>query len=127
MNWRSGMLKFKAGPKLKQLVEHAAKGPTWKGSDKPSLFLVHDQGVYLMSASTEDNPEKKGTKQKVLYAEGLDPSKNQYCWEDAREEVGGDDFGENIDLEVFKKAIKAKAKKVLIKVLENEFKVLLQF
>ena len=52
------------------------------------LLLVHDQGIYIMSAS---QPVGKRT---IIYAEGCNPEKDDHWWETARRLVGGDDFGE---------------------------------
>lgn len=52
------------------------------------LLLVHDQGVYIMSAQ---QPLGKRT---IVYADGCNPEKDADWWETSRRLVGGDDFGE---------------------------------
>lgn len=52
------------------------------------LLLVHDQGVYIMSAQ---QPVGKRT---IVYAEGCNPENDADWWETSRRLVGGDDFGE---------------------------------
>ena len=54
----------------------------------PGLMLVHDQGVYIMSNSNEQEG------QVIAYAKGCDPKKDDSWYEEARRLVGGDDFGE---------------------------------
>jgi hypothetical protein len=68
-------------------------------SPEPALQFVKDQGIYLMSNGSPqfdaDDPNR------VIYAEGFDPSKNEFgeWWEGAREIVGGDDFVEPLPLD----------------------------
>lgn len=52
------------------------------------LLLVHDQGVYIMSAV---QPIGQRT---IIHAEGCNPDTDDDWWETARRLVGGDDFGE---------------------------------
>ncbi|EBD1360667.1 DUF3085 domain-containing protein [Salmonella enterica] len=58
------------------------------------VVLVKDHGVYIMSEIGELTPRGR----KVAYAKGCHPDKDEAWWETARAEVGGDDFGESIDL-----------------------------
>lgn len=98
-------LKFANDETLKRIVDHTMAATAWKTAyseepyPEPSLFLVHDDGVYLMTAAKEPlllNPETDNKRCLVAYAEGLDPNKDEDVWERAREVVGGDDFGENV-------------------------------
>ena len=60
----------------------------------PSVLLVHDQGVYLMS-NGEPRDLIKGSKQSfVAYALGCDPRTDADWYDTAHHLVGGDDFGE---------------------------------
>ena len=54
----------------------------------PGLMLVHDQGVYLMSNSNEQEG------QVVAYAKGCNPERDESWHEESSRLVGGDDFGE---------------------------------
>jgi hypothetical protein len=98
------------GDEVRELFEHARGCNNYRkpyGEEfGPALWLVHDQGVYLMSAGIPhlerpDNPEAS----KVAYADGCDPTKQEFddWWHHSRELVGGDDFVEPIDLETFAK------------------------
>lgn len=64
---------------------------------KPLLF-VHDQGLYLMASGLlrDDNPPGQ-TRHLCAYAEGCDPDSDGMWYDNARDLVGGDDFGEEID------------------------------
>ena len=74
-----------------------------KTPTEPTVVLVHDQGVYLMSNGTpRDTVKRTSPNGKVeldssfcAYAEGCNPEKDKDDWYDnARDLVGGDDFGE---------------------------------
>jgi len=100
---------FKVTPELRALAAHAVAnhewqrecytGPEW-GCDhekpkEPSLLLVKDQGVYLISCFVAPGaPEtarfREGEKLVVIYAEGHDPRKDDDWW------VAGDDYGVDI-------------------------------
>ena len=71
--------------------------------DKGVLF-VKDEGIYLMNAYAGGKPPNElGT---VAFAESYDPNKDEDVWERSRQAVGGDDFGEFIQLpEIVLKAI----------------------
>lgn len=118
----AGILKFKAAD-VKRVLLHALQAtdwtpeclsygeePDWKATyaaAKPAVILVHDDGVYLMSAGIPRDPRDDEAKAKhaagdpvwhsfVAYAEGCHPLKDEDCWEMARQLVGGDDFGEHL-------------------------------
>lgn len=80
---------------------------------KAPIILVKDQGVYLMStgAKAKDN--------KVVYAEGFDPSKVAFddWWE------GGDDSIDRLPHDLFRKMVAAKAKTCVIKVTSKQIKI----
>lgn len=64
-----------------------------KPDTKVCLWLVHDQGVYLMPGI-----EEGGKAAHIIYARGCDPEKNVDTWYDrAHDLVGGDDFAESIE------------------------------
>jgi hypothetical protein len=54
----------------------------------PGLMLVHDQGVYIMSNSKEEEGHV------VAYAKGCNPERDEFFYEESARLVGGDDFGE---------------------------------
>jgi len=66
-----------------------------------ALWLVGDQGVYLMSNGSGD------TKGPIAYAKGCDPDKDDFddWWELKRASFGGDDGVELLPLEGFEAAI----------------------
>jgi hypothetical protein len=78
---------------------------TLQPGEKPQLCFVHDQGVYLMSNNrTRDlkNPTDPEAGVYVAYAEGCDPTSGapfDEWYGNSRELVGGDDFGEFIDID----------------------------
>lgn len=91
-----GACKFKVSEVLR-CVTHAVKNTTDDGFSVPSILLVHDSGVYIMSNASPADLE--GPKSYVAYAEGCDPSKDNEYYQTARSLVGGDDFGEIIKLD----------------------------
>lgn len=56
---------------------------------KPSIWLVKDEGIYLMSSAVVK--ESATEKPHLCYAEGYDPGQPD-CWEKCNAAVGGDDF-----------------------------------
>lgn len=70
----------------------------------PHASIVKDDGIYLMAA-TETRLVGGETKNFVVYAEGMDPNKDEDVWDAARNAVGGSDFSESIPLEWLKMAI----------------------
>jgi len=85
---------------------------------KPGFFLVHDQGVYLMSNAKKRllvDPDNEKSSSVVAYAEGCNPDKDDDWYEAAVSLVGGDDFAEFIPLAWFSLARKKKVKKFVIK------------
>lgn len=125
-------LEFSA-EELRPLIEHSAKSerhqiPYGAEESSPSMMLVHDQGVYLMSAGVpgmlakgnwEEYHEAKARRKagedvelpslrhRVAYAKGMDPyaeddDRNDDDWWDvARSVVGGDDFVVFLELSWF--------------------------
>jgi hypothetical protein len=85
----TGRLRFKAS-ELKRVVDHALKTDA-------DLLLVHDQGVYLMSAGEPPDLLHSGkTARYVAYAATCHPTKDDGWWDNARDLVGGDDFAETV-------------------------------
>jgi Protein of unknown function (DUF3085) len=91
-----GVCKFKVSEVLR-CVTHSVTNTTDDGFSVPSIILVHDSGVYIMSNASPADLE--GPRSYVAYAEGCDPSKDYDYYQTARSLVGGDDFGEIIKLD----------------------------
>ena len=90
---------------LTEIVAHTVKNPFHKATvdydedfkpitkdvKEPELYIVKDRGSYIMSASKKSlylNPKDKESKsQKVVYAKGHNPNKDEDYW------VDGDDYG----------------------------------
>ena len=106
---------------LRSIVEHALSAsehaPTFGQAPPiaPALWLVKDEGIYLMSngrprqmvdGSSAAGQDLDG-QSLVVYAEGFDPTKADpmAVWYAARDAVGGDDFGEPLPAEWFKDAL----------------------
>jgi len=126
-----GTLKFAVNDVLKRIVEHTLANPecripyTKETTKEPSLYLVKDEGVYLMSASVKHLQDESKTEggSIVAYAKGLDPKKDGGYYEEARYICGGDDFAELLPIEVFAKAVEKGAKTVSIKLTENSLDI----
>jgi hypothetical protein len=88
------------------LAQHALNSPEHNGAygeeaNGPALFLVHDQGVYLMSnGSPRDTEGGQDGRCRVAYAEGCDPNVGEFddWYGTSRDLVGGDDFVETLPL-----------------------------
>jgi hypothetical protein len=141
------ILKFEVNDRLKKIVEFTMARKEFEGAygskppKEPSLFLVHDDGIYVMPATKDrlydmDCPataatlkeieglvgeerkkamEGKKARSLVAYAKGFDPNKDEDVWEAARDAVGGDDFAENIPCAPFAEAIKQNRPLVKVK------------
>lgn len=68
----------------------------------PGLIFVHDDGVYLMSNGLPLDPLTKDpdSYSYVAYAANCNPKKDPEWWDNSRELVGGDDFGEIIKVDL---------------------------
>lgn len=100
-----GICRFKTSEVLR-CVEHALAGTvgrTPKEPYVPSLYFVHDSGVYVMSGSNPPDIVRGGdepsSKCYVAYAKGCDPDIDKDYYETSRVLVGGDDFGEAMEIE----------------------------
>ena len=67
-----------------------------------ALWLVKDEGVYLMSAAADREPSEG-----VVYALGYDPDRDPSWYDRARGALGGDDFLEAIPIEWVANAVTA--------------------
>ena len=69
----------------------------------PCLWLVKDEGIYLMSPGLDPDPDSDDPPRRppVAYADGFDPNRDDRMavWDRARDAVGGDDFAEDIPVE----------------------------
>lgn len=70
---------------------------------QPGLWLVGDQGVYILS----NGKLADGIKPLVVYAEGCDPNKDDDWFEVKRRTFGGDDGVDFIDAESLEALIAA--------------------
>ena len=78
----------------------------------PCLWLVKDEGVYLMSPGIDPDAKRtQRTPAPVSYASGFDPTRDDRMavWDRARDAVGGDDFAEDIPLEWVDAALAARS------------------
>ena len=96
-------LKFKSNDNLRKLAQRTLKEKkfnipyTNETTSKKGIYLVKDDGIYLMNAfslAKGKAPKEEGL---VVYAEGYDPSTNENVWEDSHL-VSGDDFGEFLEM-----------------------------
>jgi hypothetical protein len=95
----------------------------------PSLLLVKDEGIYLMSAGSPAQPDpdltKPGqTRLLVQYAEGYDPTKRDRgeVWDDSYQ-VSRDDFSEPLPLGFFQRAVVEGRTEIRIILTEDEYKL----
>lgn len=91
---------------LRPLLEHTRSATAWRptlyGDDaEPGLWLVHDDGIYLMSNGDPGlmRPDNEQYHQ-VVYAQGLSPADPEW-WVAARAAVGGDDFAMLVPIQMF--------------------------
>ena len=78
----------------------------------PCLWLVKDEGVYLMSPGVYPaSASGPAPRPPVSYASGFDPIRDDRMavWDRARDAVGGDDFAEDIPVEWVDAALAARA------------------
>ena len=94
-----GQMTFKNDDAFKDMVafckRHTPKGAydtRLKPTTTVCLWLVHDQGVYLMPGI-----EKGGKAEHVIYARGCNPDTSEDWWDRSRDLVGGDDFAESVE------------------------------
>lgn len=96
------------------LLEHTRHAPEHTapygiGEPVPGLFLVKDQGIYLMSNGKPHLPRPGGKPEwsQVAFAKGFDPSNPadaEDLWERTHH-ISGDDFGELLPLAMFEPAM----------------------
>jgi hypothetical protein len=71
--------------------------------EKPGVWLVGDEGVYVMS----NGKLAEGQRSLVIYAEECDPKTNPDYWHYKRQYFGGDDGIDFLDAELFVRLIEA--------------------
>lgn len=86
------------------------------------LWLVKDDGVYLMSPGSPSLPGANGKNNAVAYAVEADPA-DKDGQQAARDIMGGDDGCDKLDLELFETAVRLEASAIVIKVTENALDV----
>ena len=93
---------FKTSKALKRLASQTLKASSFKipytnkTTKEKGVWFVKDSGIYLMNAYTgELSPHELGT---VVFAKSFDPTKNKDVWERSNKAVGGDDFGEFLEV-----------------------------
>ena len=89
---------------LSKMLEWANNHPrripyTKTTTNKKGLWLVKDDGIYLMSPTDDNFVNSNGDKNTVVYAQGYKPTKKNrdYLW-DKTYAVSRDDFAEFIPL-----------------------------
>lgn len=118
---------------VRRLVKHCQAAPAqmeYYGEKlEPSLLLVGDQGVYLMSNGTPadlldpSDDGKKIAKRFVAYADGINPDVDKDWYDTKVSLFGGDDGAEPIPLEFFQIALAAAKKYIWVEVTETQIKV----
>jgi hypothetical protein len=127
-----GTLTFPIDDTLKAIVEHAAAndaGTFYGETIERSVFLVKDQGTYLMSGGKPGQPDPshsgEGTKLLVLYANEINPTTMEFDdWYDRQHSIcGGDDFVEHFSPKFFQDAIARGATKLTIKLSDDSIEM----
>ena len=117
-------LKFKSSEGLKTLANQTLnttffkKPYTNETTKEKGLWLVKDEGIYLMKAfatSEKDMP--------IIYAESFDPSKDNDVWDRSVSAVGGDDFAEFLPFTIMGLQLMKKGVDVNIKCTETFIEV----
>lgn len=95
---------------------------------QPSVVLVHDDGVYLMSNGqprdiVSGGDGKGGGRSFCAYAKGCDP-RDAGWWDTSRALVGGDDFGETLPwAREIKELLDNGAKQIVIEISESSIEL----
>lgn len=95
---------------LAPIIEHARASkefsPAYGQKPQPGLFLVKDEGIYLMSAGLPGHIRDDGSGLRVvIYADTFNPT-DPDCW-DRTHDISGDDFSELLPLAWFTVALDA--------------------
>jgi len=86
-----------------------------EGTDGPGIWLVKDQGTYIMSNASEMKEEGKDGRI-VNYAEGFDPDKQEFeeWW------VGGDDYVELLSEEMLDRFVNSDSDTLVVSITETQ-------
>jgi len=79
-------------PQLKKFADFIRK------HECKNWFIAKDEGAYI--GATSGNVDDGTFENCLFYFKGCDPSKNESYWDEARQQFGGDDFGEFFDAEI---------------------------
>jgi hypothetical protein len=129
----AGTLTFPIDDRLRSIINHAMSATTHRQrygeTDGAGLWLVKDQGVYLMSNGdpAQVNPDSEEGTLLVHYAKECDPTSGadfDEWYDNGREIMGGDDCVEFIPLDSIVKAVEAGATVLTIKVTARNITVL---
>lgn len=114
---------------VRRIVEHSLAAPKQRPKAytedeavaAPSVLLVHDHGIYLMSNGTPGDVINPETSQHfIAHAEGCNPATDGEWWDTSRDLVGGDDFAETLPIAAEIKAlIDAGATRIGIEITEQ--------
>lgn len=93
----------------------------------PALWLVKDQGVYLMGSQRLERELAPGESVPVAYALECDPTTLSFdiWWNAANETCGGDDFCEALPLNWFELAIQSGGPFVKLQMLASQIRMVL--
>lgn len=86
----------------------------------PKLWLVKDEGCYLMSNAADQETDAEG-RLKVAYAHGFCKDASHSL---LRQALGGDDFVEALDLASFEAAVAEPAAAIIIEIDENQISIM---
>lgn len=89
------------------------------------LWLVKDDGVYLMSPGNPHLPGQDGRNNAIAYAVETNPA-DEDCHHMATAIMGGDDGCDKIDLDLFETAVRMNARAVTVNVTDNALEVAVQ-
>ena len=95
----------------------------------PCLWLVKDEGIYLVSPGIRPEQETadRAARPPVAYASGFDPTRDDRMavWDRARDAVGGDDFAEEVPIDWVDAALAARAPEFAIELRPGSIGLLL--
>ena len=81
--------------------------------DLKTFFMAKDNGAYVGATA---GTTKSSFENVIFYFRGMNPSKDEFFYENADDAFGGDDFGEQLNAEFVIKMSKKHMPKVTIKV-----------
>lgn len=93
---------------------------------EPALWLVKDQGAYLMSNGVDADTQNAGQQRPVAYAAACDPTALPFdeWYDNARTIVGGDDCCIALPLHWFEQAMASGVATIRLQVLKRAIKLL---